>query len=195
MAFSSVGRIKVAIHLLLLLINIVVLALSAQVNQYQEWFFIADRFPFILSVITFVLLGLMILIDFVANNSYTGRPQFEIGVFSLLTIFWLAFNAFSTSRWNSAPFNCGIIPKDYPDTIQWCQRLSALRLMVWMEWIMLFFTTIATLRYAVTENNRGNRHIFQMPLSRYEPRSVNIETNVTGYAFGNNQYMQQYEKN
>ncbi|KAJ6551473.1 hypothetical protein B0H19DRAFT_1030786 [Mycena capillaripes] len=185
MAFSSVGRKKVAAHIFLLLINIIVLALSTRVNQYQEWFFIADRFPFILSIITFVLLGIMTILDFVTNNSFTGRPQFEIGMFSVLGIFWLAFNAFSTSRWNAAPFNCGVIPSEYSDTVQWCQQLSALRVMVWIEWLIFFFTTITTLRYSVTQSSRGNKHIFQMPLSRYEPDTRADFNSAFEYPFGN----------
>jgi uncharacterized integral membrane protein len=180
MAFSSVGRTKVAAHVFLLLVNIIVLALSTRVNQYQDYFFIADRFPFILSIITFVLLGLMTILDFATNNSYTGRAQFEIGVFSVFSIFWLAFNAFSTSRWNSVPLNCSVIPSDFPDTVQWCQELAALRVFVWIEWLIIFFTTVATLRYAISQSSRGNKHIFQTPLSRYEPSSGrnNITTNV-----------------
>ncbi|KAJ6504233.1 hypothetical protein C8R47DRAFT_1104770 [Mycena vitilis] len=195
MAFSAVGRTKVAVHLLLLVVNIVVLALSARVNQYQEWFFIADRFPFVLSIITFVLVGIMTLLDFVSNNAFTGRPQFEIGVFSVLSILWLAFNAFSTSRWNAAPFNCGVIPSDFADTIQWCQQLSALRVLVWVEWAVLFLTTVCTLRYAITQSSRGNKHVFQMPLSRYEPNERSMYGGAPEYPFGGNQFMQQYEKN
>ncbi|KAJ6466952.1 hypothetical protein C8R45DRAFT_1055491 [Mycena sanguinolenta] len=185
MAFSSVGKKKVAAHLFLLFINIIVLALSTRVNQYQEYFFIADRFPFVLSIITFVVLGLMTIVDFVTTNSYTGRAQFEVGVFSVLGIFWLAFNAFSTSRWNSAPLNCSVIPSDYPDTIQWCQELAALRVFVWIEWLIIFFTAMITMRYSVSQNSHGNKHIFQTPLSRYEPTRQNLTTNVSGYAFGN----------
>ncbi|KAJ7100602.1 hypothetical protein B0H15DRAFT_816653 [Mycena belliarum] len=193
MAFSSVGRVKVAAHFLLLVVNIVVLALSTRVNLYQEFFFIADRFPFILSIITFVVLGLMTLIDFVSNSSYTGRPQFEIGVLSLLSIFWFAFNVFSSSRWSSVPFNCGVIPSDFTDTIQWCQQLSALRVVVWMEWVMFFLTTVGTLRYSITQSNQGNKHVFQMPLSRYAPNIRSDGHNNVDYAF-NSQFMEPSNK-
>ncbi|KAJ7489438.1 hypothetical protein FB451DRAFT_690122 [Mycena latifolia] len=192
MAFSPVGKKKVAAHILLLVVNIVVLALSTRVNLYQEFFFVADRFPFILSIITFALLGSMTLLDFVSNSSYTGRPQFEIGIFSILGIFWLAFNAFSSSRWSAAPFNCGTIPSEYPDAIQWCHELSALRVMVWIEWLIFFFTTITTLRYSITQSNRGNKHVFKMPLSRYEPTTRSAHNNA-GYAF-NSQFMEPASK-
>ncbi|KAJ7740937.1 hypothetical protein DFH07DRAFT_926303 [Mycena maculata] len=191
MAFSPVGKKKVAAHVSLLLVNILVLALSTRVNLYQDFFFVADRFPFILSIITFVLLGIMTLVDFVSSSSYTGRPQFEIGVFSVLGIFWLAFNAFSSSRWSSAPFNCGVIPSDYSDTIQWCQELSALRVLVWVEWLIFFFTTITTLRYSITQSNRGNKHVFQMPLSRYTP-TIRSDHSAD---YGNSEFMQYAKMN
>ncbi|KAJ7054057.1 hypothetical protein C8F01DRAFT_1063900 [Mycena amicta] len=191
MSFSKVGRSKVAAHVFLLLLNIIVLAVSTRVNLYQDFFFIADRFPFILSIITLVLLGTMTFVDFCFNSSYTGRPQFEIGVFSVLGIFWMAFNAFSSSRWRAVPLNCGTIPSDYPDTIQWCQELAALRVLVWIEWLVFFFTTIATLRYSITQSNRGNKHIFKMPLSRYEP---SLQTDNTTVDYGRDSQFLAYAK-
>ncbi|KAJ6600806.1 hypothetical protein B0H10DRAFT_2082984 [Mycena sp. CBHHK59/15] len=190
MAFSPVGRKKVAAHILILLVNVIVLALSTRVNLYQDFFFIADLFPFALSIITFALLGMMVLLDFVSSSSYTGRPQFEIAVFTGFSIFWLAFNAFSSSRWQSAPLNCGTIPSDYPDAIQWCHELGGLRVLVWIEWLMFFFTTITTLRYSITQNNRGNKHIFQMPLSRYTP-TIRSDHNVD---YTNDNQFLQYSK-
>nr|GAT58871.1 predicted protein [Mycena chlorophos] len=191
MSFSSVGRTKIAANLFLLLLNIIVLALSTRVNLYQDFFFVADRFPFILSIITFVVLGLMTLVDFCSNNSYTGRAQFEIGVFSILSIFWMAFNAFSSSRWSSVPLSCGGIPSEYPDVLQWCHELTALRVLVWFEWLTFFFTLVLTLRYAITESNRGNKHIFKMPLSRYDPslRSDAANNNLAvDYGYGHNDF-------
>ncbi|EDQ99837.1 uncharacterized protein LACBIDRAFT_334678 [Laccaria bicolor S238N-H82] len=112
MAFSSVGRTKVASHLILLFVNIIVLALSARVNLFQGFFFHADLFPLALSIITFVIIVFLLALDFALNNSYTGRAQFEIGVFGVLSIFWLSFNAFSTSRWRQVPFHCNSIPSE-----------------------------------------------------------------------------------
>jgi hypothetical protein len=36
---------------------------------------------------------------------------------------------------------------------------------------------VATLRFAVTQNNRGNKHVFQGPLSRYEKNGNNNNNN------------------
>jgi len=153
----------------LFLVNIFVLALSARVNNFQEFFYIADLFPLALSIVTLVLLATMLALDFATTASYTGRPQFEIGAFGLMSIFWLAFNAFSTSRWRHVPMACGSIPSDYPDERQWCQELQVLKALVWIEWLIFFFTPLTTLRYAVSQHTRGNRHVFKMPLSRYTP--------------------------
>ncbi|KAJ7176614.1 hypothetical protein C8R46DRAFT_988708 [Mycena filopes] len=183
MAFSTTGSKKVAAHISILVLNLIVLILSARVNQYQDFFFIADRFPLILSIITFVLLGAMTVVDFVSSTSFTGRPQFEVGVLSVLGIFWLAFNAFSTSRWNSCPLNCSVIPSDFPDTVSWCQVLSALRVLVWVEWLMILFTAAFTLRFAISQNSRGNTHVFKTPLSRYTPNVPSSGQNIE-YAFG-----------
>jgi len=178
MAFSVVGKTKVAVHAILFLVNIFVLALSARVNNYQEFFYVADLFPLALSIITLVLLTTMLALDFATTASYTGRPQFEIGAFGVMSIFWLAFNAFSTSRWRHVPMACGSIPSDYSDAQQWCQEVQALKGLVWVEWVIFFLTTLATLRYAMTQYSRGNKHVFKMPLSRYSP-SLRSDYNVS----------------
>lgn len=129
MAYSSVGRIQLAAHAFLLLVTILSLALSARVNQFQDFFFVADLFPLALSIITFVFLVVMLLLDAMVPSSYTARPQFHIGLFGILSIVWLgafhtlhlenthkctctrlAGNAFSTSRWRHIPMACGAIP-------------------------------------------------------------------------------------
>jgi len=171
MAFSPMGRKKVGAHLALLLVNIIVLALSSRVNSFQEYFYVADLFPFSLSIICLVMLGVMILLDFALNTSFTGRPQFEIGLFGVLSILWLSFNAFSTSRWSQVPMNCNVIPAEFSDTRAWCRDLQALKAFIWIEFLMFAFITAFTLWYTLTQKSLGNKHIFKMPLSRYYPGS------------------------
>ncbi|KAF5381639.1 hypothetical protein D9615_005493 [Tricholomella constricta] len=169
MAFSAIGKVKVAAHAALFFVNILVLAFSTRVNHFQEFYFMADLFPFGLSIVTLILLTITIALDFAVENSYTGRAQFEIGHFGLLSIFWLAFNSFSTSRWRMIPFQCNSIPSDFSEERGWCKDVQALKGLVWVEFFMCFVTALMTLRYTFTQYSRGNKHIFQMPLSRYHP--------------------------
>jgi len=83
MAFSTVGKIKVSAHAALLLVNIIVLAFATRVNRFQEFFFMADLFPFGLSIVTLILLVVSITVDLAIKNSYTGRAQFEVGLFGV----------------------------------------------------------------------------------------------------------------
>ncbi|KAF9465410.1 hypothetical protein BDZ94DRAFT_1189239 [Collybia nuda] len=169
MTFSPVGRVKVTAHVILFIINIVVLALATRVNNFQEFFYIADIFPFALSIVTLILLAATITVDFALESSFTGWPQFEIGYLGLLTIFWLAFNAFSTSRWRMIPFECSEIPLTFSDERVWCKDLQALKALVWVEFLVCFVIAVMTLRYSLTQHGRGHKHIFKMPLSRYRP--------------------------
>ncbi|KIK57453.1 hypothetical protein GYMLUDRAFT_46340 [Collybiopsis luxurians FD-317 M1] len=169
LGITSVGRKKLAVHLALYFVNIIVLALSARVNQFQEFFFAADLFPLGLSITCLVILTTMLVLDLSTSNSYTGRPQFEIGLFSVLSVFWLAFNAFSTSRWRQIPMSCSSIPVGFDDVKTWCMDVQALKALVWIEWVIFLLTAFTTLRYTISENNRGNKHIFHMPLLRYSP--------------------------
>jgi len=169
MAFSVVGKVKVAAHAAVLLVNILVLAFSTRVNRFQEFFFMADLFPFGLSIATLIILTASIALDFAIEDSYTGRAQFEIGQFGLLSVFWLAFNSFSTSRWRMIPFRCNSIPSEFSEERVWCRDVQALKGLVWIEFLLCFVTALMTLRYAITQYRRGNKHIFQMSLSRYCP--------------------------
>jgi len=187
--FTSVGRKKVAVHVALYFVNIIVLALAARINSFQQFFFAADLFPLGLSITTLVILTVMLFLDFATENSYTGRPQFEVGVFGVLSVFWLAFNAFSTSRWRNAPLACSTIPSGFDDVRTWCQDLQALKAFVWVEWLIFFFTAFITLRYTISQNNRGNKHIFRMPLSRYSPSLRNDTSAVPDY-MRNSEFLQ-----
>jgi len=170
MAFSVVGKAKLAAHAVLLLINVLVLAFSTRLNRFQEFYFMADLFPFGLSIATLILLTTMIALDFAVKNSYTGRAQFEVGYLGVLSIFWLAFNSFSTSRWTMIPFQCSSIPSAYPDERTWCKDVQTLKGLVWVEFLLCFGMALMTLQYAITQYQRGHKHIFLMPLSRYRPQ-------------------------
>lgn len=169
LGFTSVGRKKLAAHLAVYFVNIIVLALAARVNLFQEFFYAADLFPLGLSIASLVILTAMIVLDFASKNSYTGRAQFEIGVFAVLSMFWLGFNAFSTSRWRHVPLKCSAIPAGFDDVKTWCQDLQALKAFVWVEWLIFLITAFVTLRYSIAQSSRGNKHIYRMPLSRYSP--------------------------
>jgi len=169
--FSQVGRKKTAWHVCLYIVNIVVLALAVQVNSFQEFFFVADLFPFGLSIATLVLLTFLLALDLRFPTSYTGRPQFEIGFFATLTVFWLASNVFSTSRWSQVPMACNTIPAAWPETRVWCKNLQALKAFVWVEWLLVGGITLFTLRYTLAQYLKGHKHIVKMSLSRYSQYS------------------------
>ncbi|KAK0444213.1 uncharacterized protein EV420DRAFT_1007069 [Desarmillaria tabescens] len=86
---SSVGKRKLLAHLFLLLVSTIVLGLSIQVNKFQEWFYVADIFPFALSLISLVLLAVMLCLDLILPGapSFTSKPSFEIAAFTIMSIF------------------------------------------------------------------------------------------------------------
>jgi len=169
MAFSPVGKTKLIAHLFLLLITIIVLALSTQVNRFQDFFYVADLFPLALSIVTLVLLSSTTALDLAIDDAFTGRPQIEIGLLGILSILWLAFNSFSTSRWRMVPFQCSSIPLAFVDERTWCNNLQALKAFVWIEFLTCFAIAMFTLRYSLAQYNRGNKHIFKTSFSRYRP--------------------------
>ncbi|KAF9004649.1 hypothetical protein BDQ17DRAFT_1354438 [Cyathus striatus] len=166
MTFSQVGKKRVVAHVTFLLTDIVVLALAARVNQFQDFFFMADLFPLGLSIATFILLVVMLGLDFALENSYIAHPRIEIPIFVIMSILWLAFSAFSTSRWHLVPLDCSIIPAELAERA-WCKDLQALKAFVWLNFLLCLFITLFTIRYTMSQLGRGNRHILRIPLSRY----------------------------
>ncbi|RPD65203.1 hypothetical protein L226DRAFT_501940 [Lentinus tigrinus ALCF2SS1-7] len=175
MAFSdlsSFGKKKLGVHVLLIVLDIIALAFAARVNIFQEFYFMADLFPLGLAVTTLTILFCTLVLDLSFQNIPIARPAIEIGLLYVLTIFWLAFNAFSTARWRHVPMNCNSIPAEYDDMRGWCRDVQALKSFVWIEFVALFFTASWILRYAVKEHKQGRTQVWSGPLSRYVPRDT-----------------------
>jgi len=167
MAFSSFGKKRLVAHVALLLVNILVLALSVRVNVYQEYFFMADKFPLILSAISMVYLALSILLDLGLETPFTGKAGFELPAFGIFSIFWFAFDIFSTARWSKVPMACSSIPAEYADEIGWCKDVQALKAFTWIEFVGFFLTFAVTLRYVLTQHSSGNKHVWSTGLAHY----------------------------
>ncbi|KAI0077216.1 hypothetical protein K474DRAFT_1661994 [Panus rudis PR-1116 ss-1] len=172
MAYTSIGKRKFGVYILLILLDIAAVALAARVNIFQEFYFMADLFPLGLSIATLAILVTMLLLDLCYSNAITAKPPVEIGIFIVLSIFWLAFNAFSTSRWRFIPLNCSSIPEEFADERVWCRDVQGLKSVIWLLFIALLFTGCFVLRYCVKQHKHGNRHVWNTSLSRYNPRAV-----------------------
>ncbi|KAI0300099.1 hypothetical protein B0F90DRAFT_1630105, partial [Multifurca ochricompacta] len=164
----------------IIILNIVVLALSARVNHFQDYFYVADIFPLAMSAVTLGIAVLAVLLDVGLHNSPTARPPFEIAMLFILSVFWLAFNAFSTSRWRHIPLNCSGIPDNYSDVRSWCKDLQALKAFVWINWVVLSLAALLTLRFSVLQHRRGQKHIWRTPLSRFTPRGIHKRSETVG---------------
>jgi len=140
----------------------------------------ADLFPLGLSITTLILLVFLTGLDLSIENSFTARPAFEIGFLSLLSIFWLAFNVFSTSRWSHVPLNCSSIPSEFPDERTWCTDLQALKSFVWIEWAILVLILGFTVKYVVSQHQKGRTNIWKLALSRYRSEPQFLHPYVDG---------------
>ncbi|KJA17205.1 hypothetical protein HYPSUDRAFT_70872 [Hypholoma sublateritium FD-334 SS-4] len=168
---SSVGKKKITAQVAFLVVDIIVLALAARVNAFNEFFYAADLFPLALAIVSLVVGVSLLALDLALADAYTARPQAEIAVFGVLAVLWLAFSAFSTARWAGVPLQCSAIPSQFADARTWCADLQALKAFVWIEFLMCLGIALFTLRYAIAQRARGNTHIFAGPLSRYVPRA------------------------
>lgn len=80
-------------------------ALAAHVNSFTGFFCalswshdpspansapdVADQAPFILSIFTFLIVGITLVGDFKGTNPLMSRPKVELAWLALLTLFWL----------------------------------------------------------------------------------------------------------
>ncbi|KZT40986.1 hypothetical protein SISSUDRAFT_1126868 [Sistotremastrum suecicum HHB10207 ss-3] len=182
---SGVGKARVRVYALLLACDLVVLALSARVNIFQEFFFAADLFPFALSIVTLVVLLSLVMVDLAVYDAVITRPAFELAWLGVLSFLWLGFNAFSSSRWaHLTPSMCRNIPTGYEAEKLWCQEMVALRAFVWIEWVVLFLSFGFLLRYVTMRSSEGDKHIWTTSLSHFVPNQSSIGhlsfTNVQG---------------
>jgi len=165
MALSSTGKKKLWAYAFIIALDTTVLVLSVLVNIFQEFFFMADLFPLVLSIVTLVILSLQITLDLTSKNAFTARPAFEIPLLGILTIVWLVSNSFSTSRWAGLP-NCSVF---LGDGRAWCRNLQGLRAIIWVEWAAMLLVTLALTRISVVQARSGNTAVWHMALSRYHP--------------------------
>ncbi|KAI0777886.1 hypothetical protein BC629DRAFT_612452 [Irpex lacteus] len=212
MAFTHFGKRVLSAYLILFVLDIIVLALAARVNIWQEFFFMADLFPLGLSIASLVVLLLLLLSAGGLKYTFIARPAFHMSIFGLLSIFWLgeyltrtkmisaclrksselvfsAFNAFSTSRWSNIPFPCSIIPDEYADERGWCQEVQALKAFVWILFVGVLITTTFVTQHVFSQHRHGNRQIWKFSLMHFDPRSAAHQgharsTSVTAGYFG-----------
>ncbi|EJD53665.1 hypothetical protein AURDEDRAFT_110458 [Auricularia subglabra TFB-10046 SS5] len=169
MAKSSLGKARIRLYAALLICNLIVFALSAHVNSFHGFFYVADQMPFAMSIITFLVVGLTLFGDMRGANPFLSRPAIELPFLAVLSLFWLCFNAFSSSRWRFIQgADCGTIPagQDFSAVAIWCKETQALRSFVWIEWVILVFTFIYLIRYVTKESSRGNKRVWSTSLAR-----------------------------
>lgn len=96
---------------------------------------VADKAPLAMSIITLVTFLIILLTDFASSNAFVARAPFQLSWTFVLSVFWLAANAFSTSRWRHVPLQCAAIPAGFESEQAWCRDLQALKSFVWVEWL------------------------------------------------------------
>ncbi|KAH8829068.1 hypothetical protein DL96DRAFT_1814349 [Flagelloscypha sp. PMI_526] len=167
--FSRFGRKLLAARIGVLVLAIIVLAASIRVNLFTGWFFHADKFPFGLSIATLLVVGILLLADLVSSNAFTGRALVQCISLGLLSVFWLSFNAFTTSRYAPVPYNCySAIPPEMADMQTWCVNVQVVKAFMWIEWVFITVLVLTMARFVQSECARGNRHVLKTPLCRYD---------------------------
>lgn len=182
MAFSEVGKKKLSSHVVFIILDLISLGLAVKVNKFNDFFYYADLFPLALSIVTLVLVSVMLVLDVTLVRSWTAFPPFEIVIFGILSIFWLSFNAFSTSRWQGIPMQCNMITAEFSAERVWCRDTNALRAFVWVTFLACFAITVWTTYYTASQYKSGHKHVLSSPLSRYRPELNNISHHRSVYS-------------
>lgn len=177
---SKPASIRSKVQGLLLAFTITIFALSSHVNVFQGFFYAADRFPFVMSLVTIaILLGVMAS----GRNSKLSRPALELPLLGLLLVAWLGSNAFSTSRWrfitvddcNSMPVEKN--PEFFKQAKTWCYEIQALRALIWMEWVIFLISFGSLLFFALKHSSSGATHVWTTSIGQFNS-SRNARTTV-----------------
>jgi hypothetical protein len=178
----NLASIRAKAQGLLLVFTLVILGLSAHVNVFQGFFYVADRFPFVMSLFTIVILLGVIVSEFVsAGESKVSRPAVELVWLGLLLVAWLGANVFSTHRWQPIQMDvCNNIPvESNPEFLSaaktWCYEIQALRAFIWMEWVILLISFASLLSFAIWHSARGVRHVWTTNISQFDPHITVVQ--------------------
>jgi len=174
-------------YLVIVSLNVVILALSARVDHFQDEFHVADILPLVLSAITLGITVLAFALDVVLENSPTARAPFKIASLLILSIFWLVFNVFSTARWIHFSFDCSAIPADFSDTR--CKDIQALKVFIWVNWVVLLLATLGTLCFSMVQHRNGEKHIWAVSLTSFEPRERDERSMAIAYRISQVDYL------
>jgi len=171
---NSFSAMRLKIYAALGLCTIIVLAISTHVNSFMGFYYVADQFPFVLSIITLVFLsGVFSLEYFYSGDVFTARPIVELPWLGALLLTWTGANAFSTSQWrNVQSSDCAEIPIDDDSEFlgparTWCQEIQVLRATIWFEWTLLLITFTAILTFSLFKSRRGSPHVWTTPFARF----------------------------
>jgi hypothetical protein len=203
---SPFGRKFIAARAAVFLLALMVLIFTVRVNTFTGWFFHADKFPFGLSIATLLMIGILLLADLVSSSAITGRAQFQCISLGALSVFWLAFNAFATSRYVNVPYNCAsVFPDDELAGMRsWCVNVHVVKGVMWVEWVFITLLLAVVGRFVQSECAKGNSYVLRVPLCRYDSQyQVDRDMKVDypfapGMGVGNDPYnandFSQYEK-
>jgi len=178
------ASIRTKVQGLLLVFTIVTLALSGHVNAFQGFFYVADRIPFVLSLITLLILLVSI---YSGKQSKLSRPAIEAAYLGVLTVIWLCANAFSTSRWQFIQISdCNSIPVEQnPDFLNqaktWCYEIQALRAFIWFEWLTLLAYFGGLVYFATRHASRGTKHVWTTSIGQFDPHNNRRATRASSF--------------
>jgi hypothetical protein len=171
----AVTKSRIRLYGALLVCNLIVFSLSAHVNSFTSFFYVADLFPFAMSIITFVIVGGTLLGDLKGSNPVLSRPMIELPWLAILAVLWLCLNSFSSSRWRYVQAgDCGDIPSDSELTAVtvWCKEVQALRSFVWVEWLIVVASLLWLWLQTSREASRGNRQVWSTSFARPAKRDL-----------------------
>jgi len=171
-----VASIRSKVQGLLLVFTIITLALSGHVNVFTGFFYVADRFPFVMSIMSLLTL-IVVMVCGVASGGQTrlARPSIELVWLAILSLAWLVANSFSTHRWQFMQMeDCKSIPIDesrdfFGQAKTWCLEIQALRAFVWIEWVIFVVYFGSLLFWAIGHSRRGATHVWTTSIGQFDP--------------------------
>ncbi|KAG8761578.1 hypothetical protein FRC14_002765 [Serendipita sp. 396] len=176
---SLARRLRATAKGLIAVCTLIILVLSSHINLFMGFFYIADRLPFVLSILTAAVISVTSILERVKGpNVATAKNSVEVGILSLFVITWTAANAFSTPRWNNIqPGVCSAISIESNPAFQsgvrvWCRELLVLRAFVWIQWLILAVSLVLLVSFCIRHSKHGASHVWSSTLANYDPQDT-----------------------
>jgi len=166
MRMSILHTVRLVLFGLLLVFSLLVLGMSANLlnisTTQNDGSLPFEGLAVAVSVITFLTVIPIIVIDFIRRGAFTSFVVFEIAWVFVLMILWIA----AAAETSATPiFIGGCSDFDDNDAASNCHQFQAIQAFAWLNFIILFGWLVTLIVGCTIQHTKGNTGVWKSPVS------------------------------